>query len=195
MLLLLRFLRFFKVFFKIQQVVTFYVFAVFRTYSRTFLGGAAPPGVPVILTLMISYWLPTEKHMRKFHCGLSHSHLLHSEVHWLDISQHYPLLCKLAVATCRWGLQNRAPLCLCSHMTFSAVSVCGQSIVVSWWSYCGLVVGYSPTRVQWSGIRWRILFGTKRGVSTTSDRRWRLAFSQCNGTFSALEALRDALYE
>jgi len=43
MLLLLRFLRFFKVFFKIQQVVTFYVFAVFRTYSRTFFWGGGGP--------------------------------------------------------------------------------------------------------------------------------------------------------
>jgi len=35
MLLLLRFLRFLLFFFKIQKVATFYVFAVFRTFSRT----------------------------------------------------------------------------------------------------------------------------------------------------------------
>ena len=85
------------------------------------------------------------------------------------------------------------------NRTSQGANALNRPTVTSWWFHdavtARLVVGLSPLRVRWNGIRFHTHSGTLLAVPTASDRRWKLIFFQLKGTISTLEALRDALYK
>ena len=83
------------------------------------------------------------------------------------------------------------------HRTSQAANALDWPTVTSWWFHntvaSRLVVGLSPLRVRWNWTRFHTHSGPPLGVPTASNRRWKLIFFRRKGTFSALEALHDAL--
>ena len=88
-----------------------------------------------------------------------------------------------------------------NHVTlmFPLVSACGQPIGVSW--SCHDIVAASsdadrsPLQLRWSGTCFQTPFRTQCWASTTSDRHYKTHLFRRNGTRSALEATRNALYK
>ena len=109
-------------------------------------------------------------------------------VMWDSVSQSVLFSCISAIRFKRW----------CRLANFSRRAL-DRPTVTSWWFHdtvaARLIVGLSPSPVRWNGTRFHTHSGTLLGVPTASNRRWKLIFLRRKGTFSALEALRDALYK
>ena len=111
----------------------------------------------------------------KFDRGLTH--LLHSELHWLDVPQR--ILHKLGVTVHRC-LQGRAPQYLvnCCHPTSDVASrqrlrSSSRATILSYHDIVAArsAVGRSPSPVQWPGMRCLTTSETRCSVPTISGRR------------------------
>jgi len=110
-------------------------------------------------------------------------HLLHEELHWLDVQEciHY----KLGVTVHRC-LQYKAPEYLVNCCTPvsdipSRRHLRSATRLDITWPYHGtssapLVVGPSLSLVRWSGTRYRTVSATRHSPSTASDNRWRWTY-------------------
>ena len=132
-------------------------------------------GLPRTITDRLQHLLNTSAHVvsntGKFDRGLTH--LLHSELHWLDVPQR--ILHKLGVTVHRC-LQGKAPQYLvnCCHPT-SDVASDFNLLAATISSYHDIVaarsaVGHSPSPVRWPGMRCLTTSETRRAVPTISGR-------------------------
>ena len=78
--------------------------------------------------------------------------------------------------------------------TFAKINFVSDLPLAISWSYHDIVavgsdVGHSSWQVRWSGTCCLIISVIHRSASDLFDQHWRHSFSQCTGTYSAVEAL------
>jgi len=125
-------------------------------------------------------------------CTPSYTGWTFHNVSSINSESHFTGVCRIKLLSTWWTTAR-------VHRTSQAANAFDRPTVTSWWFHdtvaARLVVGLSPLRVQWNGTRFHTHSGTLLGVPTASNRRWKLIFFRRKGTYSALEARRNALYK
>ena len=133
------------------------------------------------------------RYTRKFDRRLSH--LLHSDLHWLDIPQR--VQCKLGLQ-CTAVCNTRVPSTWWTAVHSSLMSPVVDTCVLLVVSSCScrvtvsarLVVGPSLLPVRWPGSCFLTTSGIRHEAPPVSVLRWKLHYSRTS-VLDALEALRQ----
>jgi len=104
------------------------------------------------------------------------SHLLHEELHWLDVPEriHYKL--EVTLHRCLQYNAHLVDCCTPVSKTFPADVIYGQPLHITWLYHVTgsalSVVRPSLSLVRQSGTRYLTVSVTRRSAATASDNRW-----------------------